>query len=488
MEFVTWGLALGSLLAWLGVGPLLAWRPPCVPMSAGRNVRRFIWLALWAAALGGGLMGPQLWTGSRPEFSGRTDLEAPGNRTTRTVRLPFLQEEREDRHDIQGEWMDARIRTRMHLPVGLLAFFGLLGWGWYRSVGTRGSGTGGDQTPRRTVVLVFSALAAGGISACGGEVDPGGLDRPTRILVEVDWDTVFHVRVGSEDTLLYSASRVAAGEAGVWVGDLIGLRVAHFDWTGELRWYAGGRGQGPGEFSNPRVVSADGVGGVWVVDHDNSRITGFDGNGRLSTEVSLRGMEGVAPNLVVNHSGDRFLGMLYGEGLIPLELSLNGHPREGRTLPIPGVEGARGFALQGTIARDPRGDRWVFASSFGDGIHRMEGTSRIGPPLRFPEEIPFPRLIEEVVVEGNVTTRSQRLSGFHPAAGGVALAGGRILVLFVGETEHRARILDIYDFESGDYLESVLVPRPGALAAWEDRIVLAYDDPTPGVLVLRRRE
>lgn len=495
MELVTWGLAAGALLIWLGVGPLLAWRPPMVPLVSRGSIRRVLWVVLWGAAMAGSLLGPRLWTGTRLELSHRTDLASPGDQVTRTLRLPFLMQERDDRFDIRGEWMDARIRTRLHLPVGLLGFFGLLGWGWHKSRAAHGSGgeRGGGSTTRgvarsRVTPLVLLILVGGMPAACGGDAHPEGPDRPTRTLTEVAWDTVFHLRVAPEDTLLYSASRVAAGEAGIWVADLIGHRIAHIDWSGELQWYAGGRGQGPGEFSNPRVVSADGLGGVWVVDHDNARITGFDATGALLAEISLRAVDAAAPNVVVSQGGDRFLGMIYGEGLVPLELDRNGQPRAGRILAIPGPEGAQGFALQGLIARESGGDRWVFASSFGDGIHRMDGTSRIDPPLHFPEEIPFPRLIEEVVVEGNMTSRTLSLSGFHPAADGVALAQGKIFVLFVGETEHRARILDIYDFETGAYEESVLVPRPGALAAWEDRIVLAYSEPTPGVLVIRRRE
>jgi hypothetical protein len=363
MELLTWGLALGSLLVWLGVGPFLVWRPPALPSGLGRSARRVLWVALWGTALGGSLLGPQLWMGTRLEFSDRTDLASPGDQVTRTLRLPFLEQERNDRLDVRGEWMDARIRTRLHLPAGLLAFFGLLGWGWHRSRSTRGAdgrdggaGIGVGAARHRIKALVVLALAGGAFPACGGDPESDRTDRPTRIVGEVAWDTVVHLRVAAEDTLLYSASRVAVGEAGIWVVDRIGSRVAHFDWSGEFQWYAGGRGQGPGEFSNPRVVSADGAGGVWVVDHDNVRISGFDGAGRLFTEVSLRGVDALAPNLVASQAGDRFMGMIYGEGLIPVELDRSGRPREGPALLMPEAEGAQGFALQGTIAREPGGD------------------------------------------------------------------------------------------------------------------------------------
>ncbi|TVR51300.1 MAG: hypothetical protein EA421_15955 [Gemmatimonadales bacterium] len=327
------------------------------------------------------------------------------------------------------------------------------------------------------------------IVACGESgPEPAETPRPDRVLAEVAWDTVFHLQVPGEDTLLYAADQVQASEEGLWVLDRIGHRVAHFGWDGVLRWYAGRQGEGPGELLNPQLISLDDEGRIWVVDHGTGRISGFDRSGILHAEVPLVDSQGALALFVASRSGERFLGMNFTEELRPVMVDRSGRASEGRALSVPDAEGTWGFALQGRVAREPGGDRWVYAFSSGDGMFRMEGVEPMGGRIRYPEAIPFPRMIEEVEVVGERTSTTRRLDAPNFSGRGVAIAQARILVHFMGETPEQGRILDLYDFASGAYERSVLLPRYGQMSAWEDRVLLAINDPTPGVLVLRMVE
>lgn len=330
---------------------------------------------------------------------------------------------------------------------------------------------------------------AGLMAACGG---PGPEHpeepNPERMFTEVAWDTLLHLQIPGEDTLLYAADQVQASEKGFWVLDRIGHRVAHFGWDGAHRWYAGRRGEGPGELLSPRLISLDDEGRVWVVDHGTGRISGFDDSGALQAEVPLGNIEGTLALFVASSSGDRFLGMNFTEDLRPMVVDRGGRVSGGRPFSLPDAAGTWGFALQGLVARAPDGDRWVYAFSSGDGMFRMDGVNPVGARIRYPEAIPFPRMIEEVEVDGERTSTIRRLDAPNFSARGLAVAQGRILVHFMGDTLDQGRILDLYDFASGTYERSLLLPRYGLMSAWEDRILLAINDPVPEILVLRMME
>ena len=338
-------------------------------------------------------------------------------------------------------------------------------------------------------IYCVAPLLAALLVACE---EPGSehpeVPHPERVFAQVAWDTVLYLQVPGEDTLLYAADQVQASEEGFWVLDRIGHRVAHFGWDGALRWYAGRQGEGPGELLSPRLISLDDEGRVWVVDHGTGRISGFDREGALQAEVPLGNIEGTLALFVASGSGDRVLGMSFADDLRPMVVDRSGRASGGRPFALPDAKGAWGFALQGLVAREPDGDRWVYAFSSGDGMFRMEEVDPMGARIRYPEAIPFPRMIEEVEVDGERISTIRRLDAPNFSARGLAVAQGRILVHFMGETPEQGRILDLYDFASGTYERSLLLPRYGLMSAWEDRILLAINDPIPEILVLRMAE
>ncbi len=87
--------------------------------------------------------------------------------------------------------------------------------------------------------------------------------------------------VGQAGLLPWRLDDVAIGEAGeVYVAQPWDLRIMRLDSSGEVLWQAGGRGEGPGEFS---AISAVGVldDTVFVSDSDQGRVSLFSTDGHF---------------------------------------------------------------------------------------------------------------------------------------------------------------------------------------------------------------
>jgi hypothetical protein len=490
MESLTWFLTFALLASWIAVGVGIFRTPPRIPAGWRGASRRLLWGTIWAGALLGGLWGPSLWSTVSTDHADRSgDLET-GAVTTTVIRTPAAVQVSTLTRDTEGGVLVRESRLTLQLPLGLLLFFGVLHL-VRRREGEPGSGGGGpvldgDAGARRTATALLAIILLAG---CGDSYLDAHGPRAEREIREVRWDTLVHLEIEVADTLLFSADDVATSDAGLWVLDRIGYRVAHLDWTGEVQWYAGGRGAGPGEFMNPRSLDLDREDRVWVVDIGTHRITGFDDSGSRMDEINLQEMEGALHDFRVTPDADRFHGMLLRDGLHPVEVRRDGRVREGRPIRIADTEGEplRGISLQGAVAGNPDDDRWAYAFTMGDGLFRMRGLDLEGGRILPPEEVPFPRMIEERSESGNTRTTIQRLTEPNFSASAITIADGRILLPFLGESPHAGRVVEVFDLETGDYLESVTLPRPGTLAVHGDRWVLAWNTPTPGLMVLRER-
>jgi hypothetical protein len=468
--------ALGLTLAWVLATRYLIRQSEPERTSFLPGARGFLVLGVAVAAGLGGCWGPTV------HRSVEVDLPAAGGGTpaeTVTQEVRTLVGTFTRVVEIDGTGVRVReFRTRRyHLPLSLL---GLLGWaGWLRL-------RPGRLRPAVALgcVTLFAVLA----SACGGaDTVP---DREERVIRDVTWDTLLVVEALPEDTTFFDIRRIAADSHGIRVLDGSGYRVSLVDWEGRVRWYAGRRGSGPGEFQNPRALAVDGEGTSWILDVETHRITGVDLNGRRVAEVPLVDLGFVPHEFAVDGSGERFFFVRPDGGIRPVEVRRDGRARSGSRVRFPGSQDAPSLALQGHLRAEPGSDRWVMALSMGDWLLRFQGLEVLAPLRPWAEEVPLATV--EVTVEGTPASgnfsRTQRVVDPVFAAQSGAMMGSRILVLFGGRTEHRNRLLDIYELDDGSYRGTLLLPTAGWLAAWDDRVVMGLNTPHPQLLVLRPSE
>jgi hypothetical protein len=188
----------------------------------------------------------------------------------------------------------------------------------------------------------------------------------------------------------------------------------------------------------------------------------------------------------VTGDGQSFLLVETLQELAPIVIDRSGRVTRGEFIPVPDAGGAWGMGLNGHVTRNRGGDGWVYAFGSGDGFYRLSGVEMVGPRVRYPEPIPFPTVMRTSTTEGAVTSTTTWLTNRKASATSISAHDGELLIVFAGESEHANLLLERYDLESGRYLDSALLPRRGSITQWGDRLVLAANNPTPEVLVLRR--
>ncbi len=496
MESLLWTLTFGLVAVWLIMGWDIYRSPIAYPLRWPTSRRRWLWLACWMAAGLGSAWGPEIWARSGVDVPRGASGGNPAVATTTEIRTPLLVQTREVERDVDQQVLRAETRLAAQIPLALLVF--LAGVPILRRRRVEGpSDSGGDSTGLPLLLLPALATPVLGsvfLSGCGASdsVEAWDRSRPVRAEVAVSWDTLVHRQIPTTDTLLFSADALAAGEAGFWVLDRAAQRLAHLDWDGGLRWYAGRRGSGPGEFLNPRTLHVDPEGAVHVLDATNFRVTSFDESGRLVREIPLGGLDGTLMSFAL--APDGIFGMMTEGGLVPVRVDWEGTVERGARITIPGVEpGAAALALQGQAVGLVDADgwpdgRWVYAFTVGDGFFRMDRLEALGDPPAYPEAIPFPGVVERRSSDGNQTMTTRLMEQPTFAAGQVSGdGGGRLAIRFFGETPEAGRWLDLYEGDSGEYLESLLLPAAGPTALWGDRVVVVPADPEISILVLRLR-
>lgn len=473
MEQLPLLLNLAVATVWLGLLVDLVRRPPNLPNGWNKALRRTLWgLASIIALLSGG-WGAQLWQSTTTASPRNPDAGQPVTASNSSVRTPFAIVERTASLDDEGRTIQNRRTTTLQIPFSLLAFLAGAGWLQWRR--------------RPAPAAVAAVLAVTLLTACGGDGSVrSNRDRPERQLVDVRWDTLVHIRSELEDSLLFSVGNPRADEHGFWVLDFYGTRLARFDWDGRLVRYTGRSGSGPGELAAARRMDTDDQGTAWVLDMENNRITGFDTDGRIVDDIRLSGIDRTPDTFAVTGDGQSFLMVDAMEALVPVVLDRSGRVTRGEIIPVPDAGGAWGMALSGHVTRDRRGDGWVYAFGSGDGFFRLSGVDMVGPRVRYPEAIPFPNVMRTSTTRGAMTSTTTWLENRKASATAISAYGGELFIVFAGETEHANHLLERYDLESGRYVDSVLLPRRGSIAQWGDRLILAGNDPTPEVLVLRR--
>lgn len=326
--------------------------------------------------------------------------------------------------------------------------------------------------------------------ACGGtqgETVPEAPGPPAeRRIAETEWRTVFRVGGSLQDTLLLEPARIAASGAGVYLADRHGGRVLRFDSAGRLLWSFGRKGGGPDEIAHPRALKLDRQGRTWLLDVRNARVLVLSPDGRPVLRVPLDAVGQLADDLVPL-SGDEALLWVLDARRPFVRLASDGRVVERIPFPWSGYARLHPMSAQLTLGNHPASGRWAAAFGMGDGFFGFDAPVRPAYRGRFVESIGFPEVVEHrsgtrLGVTETVTT----LADPDFAAASVALSARRLYVLFRGRTEHRGRIVDVYDLADGGYLESFLLPRPVTQMAYGGGTLYAtFDDPFPTLVAWR---
>ncbi|MGH7540829.1 MAG: hypothetical protein ACRELC_07510 [Gemmatimonadota bacterium] len=342
----------------------------------------------------------------------------------------------------------------------------------------------GGRTVCAAIVALSAACDGGSGGVGGGRPDRSG-DAVERSVRDVEWSVVLDVRGSLQDSTLLAVGSIAADSGGVSVVDPMRARVVRFGRDGGVRWAFGARGSGPGEFERPIQVALDARGRTWVLDDRAMRVTviGADGGDRLV--IPLEGLPGL-PNGFVPLPGDELVLAVLDLTWPLVRLDRDGTVIDRAALPGEPLSELDVIRSQFALAGGGAGERWVAAFSFLDGFFAFDGLRARGYRGRYVERVPPPDVALRSVREGGRQTRALTLESSVPSALAADVAGDRVHVLFGGETEDRGRIIDVYEHETGRYVESLRLPRRGFdLAVGGGVFYLAYADPFASILGVR---
>lgn len=342
-----------------------------------------------------------------------------------------------------------------------------------------------NARPARALV---ASLALVPLLACGGETSLAvsrPADLPSRVIRDVEWETVFELRGSLQDTTMYRVHHIAADPTGLSVLDPARNALLRFSLDGRLLWTFGRTGEGPDEFLRAIAVQVDAAGRSWVADDANKRVTVLDRDGRVSFRIPLNDLS-APPNGLAPLSGDRVI-IATLDPTSPLALV----DRDGRLLQrleLPEAELARldPIAGQFTLAADPERDRAVAAFTMFDAFFGLAGTEWLPYRGWYAEGTPVPQTETRRTRTAETTRHERSLVASVSTALSVELAGDRLYVLFGGSSEDHGRLLDIHSADSGEYIESLRLPRRGGnIAIAEGVLYLTYSSPYPSIVGLR---
>jgi len=260
-------------------------------------------------------------------------------------------------------------------------------------------------------------------------------------------DTVWVAGGTEADTSLLIPIATAVGEDALYVIDRGGPRVVALDLEdGSLRWIRGRSGAGPREFGNPTALAVAADGTVLVVDAQNARIARLRPDGDWLASMPLRDVSYVSG--VCAFPDGRMLLTTMADSAPVLLLGPDG-ATERRALPWPDLARAAGLVVQTALAGSPDARDCYLGLYFGRGFTRWRD-GRFGEPSRYVEYFDLPGA--DVSASGNRTVT--RLTDSRIALGDVAVTDSTVVFAFRGMSEHRNRVLDVYDLD-GTYRHSL---------------------------------
>jgi hypothetical protein len=301
-----------------------------------------------------------------------------------------------------------------------------------------------------------------------------------RLFLPADIQVEWSIGGTAGDTLLMNPRLLSAGLEGVSVWDEGQKSVVRISPQGTHLWSFGRSGGGPGEYRSVQSIAPLPGGGVATLDRGNRRLLFVDRHGQMVAEASLGSWHSfsmaVMPTgglVVVTDSPDFPFLLLDDAGLVLDSLAFPWEPY--RDLPI--------MARQGMVVGGSSG--WIFGFTSGNGWwHFQEESDDIAFAFPYAEHASFPATVTSItrsVKDGRLRqVRTTRLAQRVSSARGLGVRGDTLFVHFNGRTDHRRRVLDLFDTTDGTYYGSVRLPRRAdRVAIAPDAVYTLHADPFP---------
>ena len=302
---------------------------------------------------------------------------------------------------------------------------------------------------RNSIILVLVTT-----TACGGEIGaPTPLFGPStdseRVFSEVAYDTLWAIG-GPGDTLLaMPAFPRAYGAHGLVFFDIQSKSVHRVGDDGTVHWSYGKVGEGPGEILNVRAIDVrERDGAVILVDSGNQRMLTLNMHGELVDEVPMP-VGGVAHSASVLSHDDI---ALFSSRDPHWQVWSGDEMRRDGGVPDE-IQDMSFLQLQGRTTHWEN-DKWVFGLGHGNGWFVFQDTAVVGV-YPFVEHTDFPEV--RYVREG-LSRTSYMVNRPPSSARSLSVRGDTLHVLFGGQSSSSGRLLDKHDLNTGQYLETTLLP------------------------------
>lgn len=298
----------------------------------------------------------------------------------------------------------------------------------------------------------------------------------SRVIRPVSWDTLWSIRSSDRDTVLLNPVRVLARGGRVLVLDLGSSRVVALRaLTGQVDWFSGREGGGPGEFRAPAFIAPDRSGGFVVGDRETGRLTFLTEKGRVTRTLNVPGISGVhglcvpAPDRLLLFSPGLSNPFSAGPVTPLLFLSWDGEILASFSSPWTDLVSAPPLLTEVHLANVQGAEGCWVALTKGRGFTRFR-YGQFEPPRLYVEDLPLPKIEEQVRTEGGrpLSIRRRVLDPWR-AADGIAVDPDFLAVPFIGRSEYAGRVIDVYD-GNGRYRESYLAPMIIQSLAIEDGV------------------
>ncbi len=258
-----------------------------------------------------------------------------------------------------------------------------------------------------------------------------------------------------DDTSLVQPMVLFATEDRLYAIDMAYTRVASMDAAnGQVLWYAGRPGSGPGEFRAP-LFAGEQDGHLVLWDRDVRRLSylKYDGDFASSRSVSAKGL---TYKICLLKDDQAITTVEASDSLLIRNIDVtSGATRETHPLPWPAYQGLPSIAAQQMLTSIP--DGCLAAPAYGSALARYDQRGALRDTIHLVEQMLPPAAVRKKEGAG---VRSRLPDGVVQGVIALAQLQSYVVVAFGGASALSRQIIDFYFLDSGTYAGSLATDNP----------------------------